>query len=420
MRIITLSCILIALSVITHAQPNYVKAIVIGLNGDSISGTIDYRNWKNNPQTISFIAAGQEKKIYDAAGIKGFTIPSVNETYTSFKTSMDLLPADADDAINGRTPDSTTLKEYVFLYRLLGSSDLQLYSYLDTYKEHLFYSSKTDTLQELIRHYQMDDSSHQVIEDASYRQQLYTLFKDCPEQAKKSLTLKYDKDDIQNLFVQYLQCHLPGTIPNVKKSEKLGLVFGLMAGLTYNHFGFNGPGFAYINGDFSSQVAMIGGVSLDIALPRNNNRWHILTELLYKTYRTGNHYNAPYGNGYTVTGETNLKFSYIQLNILARYFFQTRSPVQPFVQAGIGYANMLAEQENHLHAIYSFGRIEDGTAFDPPRKYEIPFTIGFGLSIKKIQPEFRYTRERKSFSYYNDINVNPSSWQIIFRYQFIK
>lgn len=404
----------------SYAQSNLLKGVIINNNGDSINGLIDYRNWKNNPQTISFIAGNGKKTRYDAAGIKGFYIPSVQETYTSFKTTMDHLPAEADDAINHRTPDSAGVKEYVFLYRLIGSNDLQLYSYLDTYKEHYFFSSKTDSLQELIRHFQMDDSSHQVIEDASYRQQLYSLFKDCPEQAQKSLTVNYDKEAIQKLFIQYLQCHSPGSELDSKKSEKVKMVFGIMGGVTFNHFGFDGPGFDFIKGNFSNQVAAIGGLSIDFTLPRNLNSWHVLTELLYKTYRTGNNYTAPYGNGYNVTGEVKLKFSYIQLNVLARYIFQTKSQVKPFLNAGIGYASMLAEQENHQHAIYSFGRIDDVTAFDPPRKFEIPVTIGFGVSIKKIQPEFRYTRGKKGFSYYDDLNVNPSSWQIIFRYQFIK
>ena len=81
------------------AQSNFVKSVVIKSNGDSLFGSIDYRNWKNNPQTITFIGAAGERQSFDASSIRGFHVPSENETYTSFSVKMDMLPGDQDQAI---------------------------------------------------------------------------------------------------------------------------------------------------------------------------------------------------------------------------------------------------------------------------------------------------------------------------------
>ena len=97
---------LLAINVFVSGQSNFVKSVVINNNGDSIYGNIDYRNWKNNPSTINFINAANERQAFDASSIKGFYIPASNETYTSFTVELDLLPGDQLEAINNSFIDS--------------------------------------------------------------------------------------------------------------------------------------------------------------------------------------------------------------------------------------------------------------------------------------------------------------------------
>jgi len=90
---------LLAVNFLGSSQSNFVQAVVINNNGDSIHGQIDYRNWKINPQTINFINAVNEKQAFDAASIKGFYIPGVQEIYTSFSVEIDMIPGDLDRAL---------------------------------------------------------------------------------------------------------------------------------------------------------------------------------------------------------------------------------------------------------------------------------------------------------------------------------
>jgi hypothetical protein len=66
---------LLAINFLGISQSNFVQAVVINNNGDSIYGQIDYRNWKINPQSISFINSVNEKQAFDAASIRSVYIP---------------------------------------------------------------------------------------------------------------------------------------------------------------------------------------------------------------------------------------------------------------------------------------------------------------------------------------------------------
>ena len=170
--------------------------------------------------------------------------------------------------------------------------------------------------------------------------------------------------------------------------------------------------------NYSGSVSPVLGVSLDIGLSRNQNKWHIVNELLYKSYKTGSSFTRPYGSGYTVNSAVDLTFSYVQLNTKLRYIFPTGSFLRPFINAGVGNGFIVAENKNNLHRVYSFGSEEDVKAIDEPKKYEFSLVGGAGLYYRKIQLELSYAANKKGFSPAITYNVNPKSIQALFTYQF--
>src|SRR2546421_10965438 len=81
------------------AQSNYQPAVVINNNGDSVAGKLDYRNWKKNPETITFIGPGSVHQTFNPDSIQGIFIPSENEVYTSYSVGVDMRCRDAEEAI---------------------------------------------------------------------------------------------------------------------------------------------------------------------------------------------------------------------------------------------------------------------------------------------------------------------------------
>jgi hypothetical protein len=409
--------VLLVINTLANGQANFVKAVVINNNGDSIHGNIDYRNWKNNPQTIHFINVANEKQAFDAASIKGFYIPDVNETYTSFTVEMDMITSDQSQAINNRLIDSPTLKKRAFLLQLVMHPAFRLYQFTGNHKEHFYYKKGNEEPVELIHHYLYDESSNRIQEIVTYKEQLSVLFATCPDVAGTSKTIKFRKKEIQNIILKFLQCSAPGSAVDIKKKDPVSLKFGIVAGLMLNKFKFKGTS-QLADENYSGNVSPVFGVSLDAGLSRNRNKWHIVNEIIYKSYKTGSSFTRPYGNGYKATSNVDLDFSYAQINTILRYVFQSSPSLKPFINFGIGNAFIVAENKNNVHIEYSFGDEENVKAFDGPKRYEFSMLGGAGLIVRSIQLELRYGGNKKGFSPSYALDVNPSSLQFILTYQF--
>ena len=182
-----------------------------------------------------------------------------------------------------------------------------------------------------------------------------------------------------------------------------------------NKFEFKGSD-ELVDENYSGNLSPVLGISFDAGLSRNMNKWHILNEIIYKLYKTGSSFTKPYGY-YSRTSEVALSFSYVQLNTILRYIFQSKASLKPFINFGAANAFIIAENKNSVHTLYSFGKEENVKAIDGPRKYEYSMLGGVGCTLRNIQMELRYGSGRKGFSASYSFDVNPKSYQIIFTCQ---
>lgn len=415
MRILIILACLLA-TVFAAGQSNMIKAVAIDNNGDSIYGNIDYRNWKNNPQTINFINSANEKKTFDPSSIRGFIVPRVMEVYTSFMVEIDNITSDQDRAIQNNFIDTVLVKKKVFLFQLVKHRGLSLYEYNSEHKDRFYYKKENEEPVELIHHYLFDESSNRVREITTYQDQLFFLFSGCPDAANKSTRIKFTKKEIQETFVQYLKCLDPASVIDARAKDEGSFKIGIIGGLMWNTFKFKGTA-SFADDNYSSSLSPLLGVSFDLGLSRNRNKWHFINEVMYKSYKTGTSFTRPYGTGYTVTSDVDLNFSFVQLNTLARYILQSGGICKPFINFGIANAFMVSENTNKTHLKYSFAQEEDITAIDRPRKYEFSLLGGAGITMQKIAFEFRYEGNKKGFSPVLSLDTNPASFQFIVTYR---
>lgn len=399
------------------SQTNYIDGFIINNNGDTIHGSIDYRNWKNNPESVGFLNSNNSRQVFSPADIKGFFVSSVNESYMAFDVEMDMLPDDADDAINKTNIDSVSTKQKAFLLQLINSSSLKLYEFAANRKEHFYFLQDGETPVELLHHYIYYEPLKQVQEVNSFRQQLGILFAKCTSVASKAARLKYRKSEIQNLFLQYMQCNDPATRVTVKKSDPLLVKFGVVAGFGENQFNFQGANSTIVDDNYSNNTTPLFGVSLDIGLPRNQNKWHIVNELMYKNYKTSSSFERRSVNGYQLLQDIDFGFAYMQVNSLLRYMFPKKSVLRPFINAGFANAFLISENQNNLHTKSSFGTETNEDALDGPRKYEFSLQGGAGIIIKKFSAEARLQHSKKGFSNQYSLDVKVTSYQLLLTYQ---
>lgn len=401
------------------AQSNYEEGYIIRNSGDTVFGKIDYRNWKLNPLMIRFQPASSTNQSFDPSSIKEFHIQKEKETYRSFTVTLSQLPGESEKAVEYNYKDSSKITRRVFLLVLVNHPQICLYQYNERAKEHYFYSKGEENPIELIHYYSFDDVSNQVQETSLFRDQVTSITSSCTEIAASIQRLKYNQSDLQKFFVKYLKCSSPDTFIEQIKQERIPAVFGVVIGGMLNSYNFKGDNTALVNNGYSSNFSPVIGISLDLGLARNQNKWHIINELIYKNYKTGDSFVRPYGGGYNYTYDISFNFSYLQLNNLVRYLFAANSSIMPYVNFGIGNGFMISQKENKRVTLDSFnGATTFSEAINGPKKYEFSLMGGGGIATGKITLEFRYAYCGKSFTNSITSNVNVGSVQLIGNYRF--
>lgn len=401
----------------SFAQTNFSDAVFYKNDGDSLKGQIDYRNWKLNPEKIVLYQNGNPVQEFKPIDLKGFYVVPGKEYYLSEEVEIDQRAGDPVTVISANALDKISIRQRVFLLQLVHTPSYSLYLYEVKKRDHFYYRQGTETPVELIHHYLYDPSSQLVSENNFYRQQFAALFNNCAGKEAISERSRYKRKDLQTAFLKYLACSVPAEKAEVKKSDPLSVNFGILVGVSRNSFSFKGENTLLQDDGYTSSTSILAGAMVDVGLSRNFQRWRIVNELMYKSYKTGSIYSRPYGSIYTAEYDVKLHFSYIQLNTLLRYVIAPLAPVNGFITAGAGNAFMIAENENNMHIEFSFVDEKDQPAIDGPRKYEVSFQGGAGLIWKSIQAEFRYAGSKKGFSP-TYTTTNPRSLQFIVTYRF--
>lgn len=99
----------------SFGQENYIPGYVISAR-DTLRGLIDYRNWAENPEKISFKEKpGDSAVVYTPSDIKGFG--AAGEFYESAVVETDISPKNINNVTDDAyfNPDLKTETVTVFL-----------------------------------------------------------------------------------------------------------------------------------------------------------------------------------------------------------------------------------------------------------------------------------------------------------------
>src|SRR6187549_1124270 len=85
------------------AQVDYRPGYVVSSQGDTIQGSIDYRNWLQNPKTISFRPSAQGvEHTYKPLEIRAFGV--AGDVYESAIVHVDVSPTSVDELSENPEP----------------------------------------------------------------------------------------------------------------------------------------------------------------------------------------------------------------------------------------------------------------------------------------------------------------------------
>jgi hypothetical protein len=400
----------------TFCQENYLPGYIIRSNNDTLHGFIDYRNWERNPDKTNFRKTPGEKEItYTPVDIKGLGVK--DEVYQSAIIKKEI----SADNLNDLQFSSELVFETdtVFLQTVI-SGEKSLYFYSDNYGREQFYI-KINSKYELLIHkkyltiadgpYGKQDV---VAENTKYMGQLAFYLQDCQSIQKYIRGLKYNKKNLEDLFIEYYNC-TKSKIKFQKKTEKLSFESGLLAGVLITTLQLGSDYYEYLDkAVFQKSLNFMPGIFLNIILPRNNGKWSLCNELTYTPYKIKGRYDIHIDDNYYTNNYLTIGYAYLKMNNMLRFKY----PIgKLFVYANGGVSSGYSIHEINIRkketkTPYSADPvIVESKAIDKPKKFEIGYLFGLGANFKKYSVEIR---NEKSDGMANSIHLGSATNRLYF------
>jgi len=396
-------------------QENFLPGSIYTLNGNEIKGAIDYRGWKINPKTITFLDSTTfEHTDYSPQNIYGFKVN--NQTYLSAITTKEISSDNVSklDHFSNLTLENDT----VFLTLVLGGSKSLLSQY--TSESKLQFYIKSDSTYQLLKYKEYIGTNNGVTGQAKktiYKGQLIIYLNDCNSLNGLISKTKYSLKELTYLFSEYFYCK--GEVPiSTKKKDKMEIEFSPLIGATITNLNFTSKEFDYLNNtNFSNSINFSTGIKLNFIIPSTLTRWSITSEITYSQYQFAEDYLGD-PSFFTETRYT-MEFAYSYIN--TDFFIQYKIPVKKaalFTKVGVtnGFMlknhNLLTTQLTHGNndPIYKESSINLNT-----RPYEVGLSAGLGMEIYKLTLEVRY-KIGNGMSKNPIIGATTNTWVIFLGY----
>lgn len=408
-------------------QVNYQPGHVVSLQGDTLKGFIDYRNWEKNPKTISFRqnAEGGEKS-FGPLDIRSFSVSGdrYESAIVKVETSSNRV-GDMDDR-----PDLNIRIDTAFLQALVVDSNnrgLYLYNYGGDFQKQFYIRQGNEYELLIFKSYLLQNmnGTKGIKNNNMYLNQLALYMKDCPGIQSKMRKMSYNARSLKRLFDSYYSCTQakPGyEIKHTKILETGVLAGGSQSSVDFSVKNVSMP--SLTTPAFSSSLSFTGGLYFALVAPRNHGRWSLNNELVYSSYKVDGTYYRVY------TSETRydyiytkLEYSYLKLNTMIRFKY----PVgRFFVFANIGISNgyMLSgsdyQRNVRRYPSSSSEQVAEGVVFtNGVERYETGYIGGAGLRYEKYSIEARYEKSSGMVRYVG-LGANVTKVSFLLTYRFSK
>ena len=409
----------LSISFTALSQENFVSGYVIKLNGDTLKGLVDYRNWSKNPSEIRFKELEKSGTTnYNPLQIVAFGV--LDEIYKSAVIKAD----NSNIYILSDSPYFEFRTDTVFLQTLFQGQK-SLYLYKDKFDRNNFYmyNNLKFELLEYKTYIKKNDIGHEFLQkNRRYIGQLLFYFKDCPGISSKLKGVDYTTKDLQNIYQYYFSKMVHKTYLS-RTNEKTRFVFGAVAGLSMIDLKFksgstSGTFDNLINADFNKKFSFAGGVSMNIIFPRNNGKWSLYNELVGSSDVTSDLYTDFKNAEYYQKHDMKIGSYYLKMNNMIRFKYPV-SKYFLFVNAGISNGYSIKEVNTDIieDHYYSENKVINSKVLDDTRKYEQGLLLGTGIISNRFSMEFRY-EGGTGMSPYLLLKSNAHRFNLLFGYQF--
>lgn len=380
------------ISKIVFSQKEFQNATLTLKDNTTLTGQIDYKEWRKSPKKILYKALSGQIQTFYAADLKEFTITDKSEKYISSVCNISIEPLSNSieglkeyDSLKEALAATTTIKDTVFLLTLV-TGHVNLYSYTNGKFDDQFFIQKTgEAIKELsFREVAINNGKNKEMRELKgYIVQLKKALLDCPNMAENLESLKYKTSDLVKTIKNYNECkgYVQYEKPTNKRVNEIYALGGINKPIV-NFFDLN----SNFSPNLNNTITPILGIIFDAGLEREHNKRGIAFEFNYKTVKS--QFYALRDNGvYKSDVNYNFDMSFLQLNVLFRNHFTTGN-LRPYIKGGLGLA-YINKSNNIAKEKTSFSSNITETQY-LTKDYELNLIAALGIQKNKFFLETRF------------------------------
>lgn len=358
-------------------QINYEPGYFISNDGQRTDCLIRNVNWRNTPSEFKYILNENDTDPKTAVinNIKEFVILN-DVTFKKFTLEIDRSSSNTKNLTHDK---NVNMKSETQFLKVLVEGEINLYEYNDDDLIRFFVSTGNHERVEQLIYKEYFADNNKIGKNNQFRQQLFLLLKSEDVSTKNFEKLKYDRDDISKLFIQYNKIKDPTFIEPVKQKANGGVNFKVVAGINSasTSLDYTTSSTSSFSEDFKKTIFNVG-IEIEYVMPFQKNKWSIFIDPNFQSFSDKANLN----------NQRNAEVDYkiIQIPIGIRHFFFINEKSKIFINAG--YSFNISQSSNLRYNYIS------SLNFPSEDRFKIQLTtngfIGLGYSFQKYSLEFRY------------------------------
>jgi len=384
------------------AQISFEKGYYIDNTGTKIDCFIKNVDRRNNPTGFQYkLTENSDQKSLTISSVMAFEIYNVSK-YVRYTVNM--------DRSNNRIGEISTIKDPVFNQETLflkvlieGSADL--FQYIDGSLRRYFFKTNSSDIEQLI-YKKFKSKAGKIFNNSEYKQQLWSSMNCDGFSINMVEGIDYNKTDLVKFFIKYNTCK-KSNFTNLDNSQKKDLFnLSLRPGLRNSSLEIEDLNDDIRSVDFGSKSGIRLGLELEFILPSNKNKWSIIVEPTYQTFKSEKIITGIVTFPATIPFDRTVKVEYtsIEIPLGVRHYMFLNKNSKLFINGSVLF-------DLNLNSIVDFEQFQD---LDIGSNNSLVFGIGY--SYNKYSLEFRVATDRDLLSKNSAWSSNYTSFGIIAGY----
>ncbi len=403
-----LAYLLFFLSVQTYAQITFEKGYFIDNNDKKTTCLIKNVEWSNNPSEIQYKLDEQDQPVnISIQQIKAFGIDNQSK-YERFTVDIDKSSQAIREMGYDKNPQ---FKKETLLLKVLIEGKASLYGYNSSSTTRFFFKTDSLPINQLI-YKSYKTAEEQIAQNKQYKQQLWMALK-CDNITINDLEkVDYREKSLLKFFTRYNQCNNSESVTFNSDVKKDLFNLNIRPGITSSSLSITNSEMSTpdYNRDFDNKIGFRLGLEAEIILPFNKNKWALIIEPTYFSYK------AEKSRADSRTNEElkgSIEYSAIELPFGVRYYMFLNNDSSIFVNAQASVVEIPMKSEAYVE--YSSQR---NVNLEPKAKGG--FSLGLGYKYKqKYSVEFRTGLGKNVLENYRDWKSNYKSLSLTFGYSIL-